>query len=372
MRFGLNFFPSFRLSDMSTAAYYQQVLTLSERADALGYHTIKAVEHYFNDYGGHTPSPLVLLSALAARTRHIRLITGAVIPAFSHPIKLAGELAMVDNMSQGRLDVGFGRAFIPDEFDAFGVSMDDSRERFEEGIAVIKRLWTEDRVTHEGRFSRFANVHLTPRPVQQPHPPIFIAAVSTAESFVWAGENGYHLMIVPFAGSLERTAAFVRSYREAWARAGHPPGQEQVQMSFHCYVAETTAAALAGFRRPVERYVEVFSEAVSSWEGRASGNYAGYDKVVTAVRAQTPDTLREGRVAFVGAPAEVIEQVQFVRDTFGEVEPSMQINFGGIPTAEALRTLELFAREVMPAFPDAGGGAAPAPAKGAATGSAAS
>jgi alkanesulfonate monooxygenase SsuD/methylene tetrahydromethanopterin reductase-like flavin-dependent oxidoreductase (luciferase family) len=219
-------------------------------------------------------------------------------------------------------------------------------------------------VTHEGRFSRFANVHLTPRPVQRPHPPIFIAAVSTAESFVWAGENGYHLMIVPFAGSLERTATFVQSYRDAWARAGHPPGQEQIQMSFHCYVAETQEAALAGFRRPVERYVEVFSEAVSSWEGRASGAYAGYDRVVTAVRAQTPDTLREGRVAFVGTPAEVVEQVRFVRDTFGEVEPSMQINFGGIPTVEALRTVELFAREVMPAFPDAGGSGITAQAAG--------
>ncbi len=353
MRFGLNFFPSFRVSDMSTADYYQQVLGLAERADALGYHSIKAVEHYFHEYGGHTPSPLVLLSAIAARTRRIRLITGAVIPAFNHPIKLAGELAMVDNMSQGRLDVGFGRAFIPEEFDAFGVSMDDSRARFDEGIAVIKRLWTEDRVTHAGRFWRFENVHLTPRPVQRPHPPIFIAAVLSAESFVWAGEQGYHLMIVPFAGSLERTAAFVQAYREAWARAGHPPGQEQVQMSFHCYLAETHAAAIEGFQRPVERYVEVFSEAIGSWEGRASGNYAGYEKMVAAVRAQTPDTLREGRVAFVGTPAEVIEQVQFVRDTFGEVEPSMQINFGSISTEEATRTLELFAREVMPAFPDA-------------------
>src|SRR5579883_3299567 len=156
MRFGLNFFPSFRLSDMSTAAYYQQVLALSERADALGYHSIKAVEHYFHDYGGHTPSPLVLLSALAARTRRIRLITGAVIPAFSHPIKLAGELAMLDNISQGRLDVGFGRAFIPDEFEAFHIPMDESRARFEEGIEVIKRLWTEDRVTFDGRFILFA------------------------------------------------------------------------------------------------------------------------------------------------------------------------------------------------------------------------
>jgi alkanesulfonate monooxygenase SsuD/methylene tetrahydromethanopterin reductase-like flavin-dependent oxidoreductase (luciferase family) len=111
MRFGLNFFPSFRLSDMPTAEYFSLGLKLSERADELGYASVKTVEHYFHDYGGHSPNPIVLLSAIAARTRQIRLITGAVIPAFNNPIKLAGELAMLDNISNGRLDAGFGRAF---------------------------------------------------------------------------------------------------------------------------------------------------------------------------------------------------------------------------------------------------------------------
>src|SRR5215468_12396662 len=150
MRFGVNFFPSFRLQDMSTAEYYALALRLSERADALGYASVKTVEHYFHDYGGHSPNPIVLLSAIAARTRRIRLITGAVIPAFNHPIKLAGELAMLDNISNGRLDVGFGRAFIPEEYAAYGLDMQESRARFDEGVAVIKRLWTEERVTHEG------------------------------------------------------------------------------------------------------------------------------------------------------------------------------------------------------------------------------
>ena len=94
MRFGLNFFPSFRLSDMSTAEYFALAVKLSERADELGYDSVKTVEHYFHDYGGHSPNPIVLLSAIAARTKQIRLITGAVIPAFNNPIKLAGELAM--------------------------------------------------------------------------------------------------------------------------------------------------------------------------------------------------------------------------------------------------------------------------------------
>src|ERR671939_921811 len=209
MRFGLNFFPSFRPGDMSTAAYFDQVLRLSERGDVLGYTSAKCVEHYFNDYGGHTPSPIVLLSAIAARTKRLRPITGAVIPAFNHPIKLAGELAMLDNLSEGRLDVGFGRAFIPDEYAAYGRDLNDSRAMFDEGVAVIRRLWTEESVTHQGRFWRFEDVHSMPRPYQKPHPPIWVAAIATEESFVNAARNGYHIMIVPYAGGLDRTSNMV-------------------------------------------------------------------------------------------------------------------------------------------------------------------
>jgi len=350
MRFGLNFFPSFRLQDMSTAEYFAQALRLAERGDELGYDSIKTVEHYFHDYGGHSPNPVVLLSAIATRTRRIRLITGAVIPAFNNPIKLAGELAMLDNISNGRLDAGFGRAFIPKEFDVFAVKMDESRARFEEGIDIITRLWTEERLSYEGRFHRFQDVRLMPRPVQKPHPPIWIAAVATKESFVWAGRRGYHIMIVPFASNLDLVRELVQSYRDAWHEAGHAPGSEQIQSSLHCFIAETHREAIEGFKGPVERYVEVFSEAVRSWTGLRSNQYAGYEKLVEAIGALTPEKMIESHTALVGTPEEVIEQVEFNRKLIGEHEPSMQINFGGIKEREAFRTLELFAGRVMPHF----------------------
>src|SRR5919206_3455473 len=138
MRFGINFFPAFRADQMTTAEYYAQCLRVGERADELGFTSVKTVEHYFHDYGGHSPNPIVLLAAVAVRTKRIRPITGAVIPAFNHPIKLAGELAMLDNLCNGRLDVGFGRAFIPDEYAAYRLDMNDSRAMFDEGVAVIK------------------------------------------------------------------------------------------------------------------------------------------------------------------------------------------------------------------------------------------
>jgi len=350
MRFGLNFFPAFRPSDSSTAQYFDQCLRLAERADTLGYHSIKTVEHQFYDYGGHSPNPIVLLAAIAARTRRIRPITGAVIPAFNHPVKAAGELAMLDNLSQGRLDVGFGRAFIPKEFEVFGVSLDESRARFEEGIDIIRRLWTEERVSYEGRYFKLHDVHLMPRPVQKPHPPIWVAAVASLDSFVWAGQHGYHLMIVPFAQQMERTRQFVQAYRTAWREAGFRPGAEKVQLALFCYLAESRDEARRGFDRPARRYVEVLTEAVSDWSSAQSAQYPGYDKMAASLGALTPQTIIDNHLAYVGTPEDAVEGVQWHRQFFGEVEPSMQISFGGIKDAEAFRTLELFASHVMPKF----------------------
>jgi alkanesulfonate monooxygenase SsuD/methylene tetrahydromethanopterin reductase-like flavin-dependent oxidoreductase (luciferase family) len=107
---------------------------------------------------------------------------------------------------------------------------------------------------------------------------------------------------------------------------------------------------MEGFRRPVERYIEVFAEAVSSWAGQQSSQYAGYNKLVEAISSLTAEKMIESHTALVGTPDEVIEQVQFNRDLIGEHEPSMQINFGGIKEREAFRTLELFATHVMPHF----------------------
>jgi natural product biosynthesis luciferase-like monooxygenase protein len=350
MKFGLNFFPSFRPAQCSTAQYFAQCLRLAERADELGFSSIKTVEHYFHDYGGHSTNPSILLAAIAARTERIRLITGAVIPAFNHPIKLAGELAMLDNVSNGRLDVGVGRAFLPEEYEAFGLDMADSRARFNEGVEALRRLWTEDLVTHHGRFWRFDGVHAMPRPVQKPHPPLWVAATMAEESIVYAAQNGFNLMIVPYAGGTDRTSALVKTYRGVWRESGHRPGAEQVQLAVHCYIAETHDEAVRGFVDPFRIYVGVFGEAVAGWSGRQSAQYPGYDKMVASITSQTPEATLEKGEALVGTPDEVIRQVHRLRDLFGECEPSMQITFGGISDQEGLRTMELLARQVMPAF----------------------
>src|SRR5919108_6234166 len=152
MEFGVQFFPDVRPEDKSAQDYFRDALDIAAEAEQLGFTHIRIVEHYFHYYGGYSPNPMLFLAAAAQRTRHARLVTGAVLPVFNHPLKLAGEIGMLDAISQGRLDVGFARAFLPHEFARFGVSVNESRARFEEGMAQVRLLLSEENVSAEGRF----------------------------------------------------------------------------------------------------------------------------------------------------------------------------------------------------------------------------
>jgi alkanesulfonate monooxygenase SsuD/methylene tetrahydromethanopterin reductase-like flavin-dependent oxidoreductase (luciferase family) len=348
MKFGINFFPSVAPKEKSAAQYFQECLRLTELAEELGYAHVKTVEHYFFPYGGYSPDPVTFLAAAAARTSRIRLVTGAAIPAFTHPLKLAGKLAMLDNISEGRLDVGFGRAFLPDEFEAFGVPMDESRARFDEGVEACRRLWTEKDVVWEGAFHKFGPVTMLPRPFQQPHPPILVAAAFTPESCESAGRKGYGLLMVPSISRRERVQEMVGLYRKAWADAGHEPGTEHVQMSYNCYLAEDREHAVRMGQLHAEQYTTKLAEAASGWSSTTSTQYRGYERLVDQVKAGDYLTqLRENKV-FAGTPDDVLEQVRTVREWFGDITVSLQINSGTTPFEDAARSMRLFATEVAP------------------------
>ena len=134
MEFGVQFFPDVEPRQKSGSQYFQEALTVAKEADKIGFTHIRIVEHYFHYYGGYSPNPMLFLAAAAQRTRQARLVTGAVLPVFNHPLKLAGEIGMLDAISEGRLDVGFARAFLPHEFRRFGISPNESVARFREGL----------------------------------------------------------------------------------------------------------------------------------------------------------------------------------------------------------------------------------------------
>jgi alkanesulfonate monooxygenase SsuD/methylene tetrahydromethanopterin reductase-like flavin-dependent oxidoreductase (luciferase family) len=220
MQFGVQFFPDVVPEQKSGAAYFEEALLLAQEAERLGFTHIRIVEHYFHHYGGYSPNPMIFLAAAAQGTRRARLVTGAVLPVFNHPLKLAGEIGMLDAISGGRLDVGFARAFLPHEFRRFGRSPDESVARFREGMEQVELLLTCENVTHRGRFHTIENTTSLPRPTQRPRPKFYIAALNTPDSFAFAGQMGYSIMAIPLGAA--RMKPLIGSYREAWRAAGHP------------------------------------------------------------------------------------------------------------------------------------------------------
>src|SRR5882757_7554778 len=166
IRHGISLLPDCRPALRPAVDYYQDVLALARDADAGGLDYVKMTEHYLGDYGGYCPSPLTFLAAVAAQTSNIRLMTGCVLPAFHHPVQLAAHAAMVDVLSGGRLEVGFARAWLPYEFEAFGVPLSTSRARFQACIKAVIRLWTEQKVTEQTEFFSFQDATSQPAVVQ--------------------------------------------------------------------------------------------------------------------------------------------------------------------------------------------------------------
>jgi alkanesulfonate monooxygenase SsuD/methylene tetrahydromethanopterin reductase-like flavin-dependent oxidoreductase (luciferase family) len=210
MQFGVQFFPDVRPEEKSAQDYFAESLAIAEEAERLGFTHARIVEHYFHYYGGYSPNPMLFLAALSQRTRRMRLVTGAVLPVFNHPLKLAGEIAMLDAISAGRLDVGFARAFLPHEFRRFGVSPNESVARYREGIEQVDLLLSGENVTHRGRFHAIENTTSLPRPTQKPRPKFYVAALNTPESFEFAGRMGYSVMAIAFVADKMRPLLGVR------------------------------------------------------------------------------------------------------------------------------------------------------------------
>ena len=346
MEFGIQFFPDVSPQQRSAETYWADALHLTGLCDELGYTTVRTVEHYFHPYGGYSPDPIVFLSAASQRTRRARLVTGAVLPIFNNPLKLAGQIGMLDAISGGRLDVGFARAFLPHEFARFGRSLDESRERFEEGVLQVRRLLEEERVSMQGRFHSFRDLTSLPRPTQRPRPPFYVAALSTEASFVWAGEQGHGVMAIPMAGG--RMRELVDAYRDAWRAAGHP-GRGKVMLAFHMFCHEDGAEAVRIARDPLNRYLRSLVEAASEWTtGADSADYPGYDKIIAGLAEQDFEKQVASGSAWVGTPTQIVEQVREYDARVGGFEiASLQVNFNTIGFEDARRSVELFGRRVM-------------------------
>ncbi len=349
MEFGIQFFPDIGPDVQSGEDYWGDALRLVDLCDELGYTHVRTVEHYFQPYGGYSPNPIVFLTAASQRSKKARLVTGAVLPVFNNPLKLAGEIGMLDAISNGRLEVGFARAFLPHEFARFGVSIDESKARFAEGMEMVRRLLEEENVSMEGEFHRFKKVTSLPRPTQKPRPPFWVAALATPESFVNAGKNGHSVMAIPLAGG--KMAELIAMYRDAWKSAGHA-GNGRVMLAFHMYCAKSHDDAADTAREPLNRYLKSLVDAASDWTGgMSSKDYPNYDKIIEGLSKETFETQTAKGAAWVGTPDEICDVISDYQNMTGGFESaSLQVNFNTIRNEDAAASMRLFAEQVIPKF----------------------
>lgn len=349
MEFGLQYFPCVGPDQKSGAQYFDECLRLTEFADVYGYTHVRTVEHYFHPYGGYSPNPIVFLSALSQRTKNARIVTGAVLPVFNNPLKLAGEIGMLDAISGGRAEIGFARAFLPHEYDRFNIDLDESVARFDEGLEQIDLLLTGENVSHDGRFHSFKDVTSLPRPTQKPRPKFWTAAFTTPESFEKAGRVGNYIMAIPIGGS--QMAELIGIYREAWHSAGHD-GNGRIMLAFHMYCHEDAGEAARIARDPINRYLKSLVDSAKDWvSGAASDNYKGYGKMIEALDRETFESQVEKGAAWVGTPDVLAEQIRAYDEEIGGFDDaSLQVNFNDLSYSDAERSVKLFGEKVMPVF----------------------
>ncbi len=345
---------------------YNRYLDEIEYAEELGFDGVCVNEHHQTAYG-QMPAPNIIAAALARRTKRVTIaILGNAVPLRDHPLRVAEEVAMLDVITGGRIISGFVRG-IGSEYYAFGTNPVDSRERFLEAIDLILKAWTEPGpFAWDGKHYQLRYVNVWPKPLQKPHPRIFVPSTGSVETIEWATEHHYpFIRVYEFANVVK---ALFDEFRATASRMwGYEAGPELLGWMVPIYVGETDEQAQA---EAEEHIMYLFKKLQHRPLAHLMPpGYTGEASLARMIermgrRATMPSRsfqeMREGGMIVVGSPDTVRKQLEtFQRDmNFGILVPLLQ--FGSLPHDLTVKNMERFAREVMPALKPLGQPAAAA------------
>jgi alkanesulfonate monooxygenase SsuD/methylene tetrahydromethanopterin reductase-like flavin-dependent oxidoreductase (luciferase family) len=345
------------------ADVYDDHIRCAQEAEQLGYQYYFSIEHQTSPIS-YLSAPNIYLTALARHTSAIRFGVMIYQLPFHHPIRLAQDAAMLDHLSRGRLEFGAGTGVSPHEFMRWNVPFEPRREMSEEALDIIVKAWTEDSVTYNGEFYQFVEVLTTPKPYQQPHPPIWFAAHSAA-SFEYAARHNFHVSqnidIDPVIAEKFAT------WRQFWKACGHAGPMPRTFLTRHVHVAETDQQAReeAAEHLATPRMAEpAFSEAAqarlsqSGFERGADGRYPGGAETperqelrrVFRERSKSYDFWIDNGLALVGSPDTVMRQIEEQHALIGHDVLCTQHGFGNMAPELVRKSIRLFGEKVIPAF----------------------
>lgn len=318
------------------AEFYENRLRLAEAYDRAGMHALHVAEHHATPLG-MSPSPSVFLSAVAQRTKRLRFGPLVYTLALHHPLRLADEICMLDQLSGGRFELGVGRGVSPIEIEHFGVDPAKSQAMYVEAYQVILRALRERVVSFEGEFYRFKDVPQQLAPLQRPHPPIWYG-LSNPESAEFAAE--YRFNVVSNAAPAA-VRVITDRYRAAWERRGNDPARiPYMGTARHVVIADSDAEAVTIARRAYARWWESF---IFLWRRR------GLKPPFTTYTEDFDAALASGQ-AIAGTPEAVREAIAAQANGAGVNYFLLRFAFGDLTLDESLRSVDLFARRVRPAL----------------------
>jgi alkanesulfonate monooxygenase SsuD/methylene tetrahydromethanopterin reductase-like flavin-dependent oxidoreductase (luciferase family) len=315
-----------------------------EAAERLGFDVISLVEHHGQEQFSISANPLAFFTAVAQRTQRLRFRTAVHTLPLHNPIRLAGEIAVADILTNGRIECGVGRGH-PWVLLSTGVPLEESRERFEEVLAILEQAWTQPSVSYEGKFYTIRDQVVVPRPVQKPHPKFFGTIRDSR-----AARRGWGAVVPPVYPASEVLEQITAHAADCRAH-GTTPDVVYIRPVYLDEDPDRARRDAAPFLRNFFAYTAAPRTSLPPRDELERTGYGFYatGKLESIARLSVDEVLDQG-IAFVGTPERVAEQIDGVRKIPGVTEFSMVANFGGIDHAKVLRTLELFARRVMPAL----------------------
>jgi len=321
-------------NDLSLRDFYEERLKLLEAYDRAGFHAYHVAEHHFTPLG-MAPSPSVFLSAIAQRTKRLRFGTFVYALPLHHPLRVLEEICMLDHLSGGRVEIGFGRGSVPYEISYYGQNADERQQIYAERLEIILKAFSAKKFSFKGKYDAFENVPMQIEPYQKPHPPLWYGAHSP-ESAERAARKGLHMVNNDIPAT---TRATIARYREVWREVhGSMAALPKMGMVRFIVVAESDAVALTIARRAYTKWLGSFNY-LHHMHGTAP---------LLGARPETFDLLMQKGLGVAGSPEKVLAFLAEQLADCGANYMVGQFAFGNLTLDEMQRSVALFARDVMP------------------------
>ncbi len=348
MKFGL-FYLFSDFGNIAQDQLFNEVLEEIEYGEELGFDSVWLPEHHFAVYG-MLGNPMTLAAAISQRTRKMKIGTAIMVLPFQHPLRLAEDAALVDVLSDGRLLMGLGRGYQPPEFQGFGVPQHESRAMFLESFEILQRALSGEKFAFEGKYYHIEEpTEIFPKPIQQPHPPFYMAAISPS-TYEIAARLNVSLLRSPQFTDLATVAEAYDGYAKLMKEFGHDADLLDQPFSVRTYVAPTDEEAKEASAHAVWFY-HLLATLLPGAPGRPvpSGGYESYPRDPSFLAGVTEDDVWQRGTCF-GSPERVTELMKRYMDQAGATSFMLQMRIGGLEHRKVMRSMELFATHVMPAL----------------------